>query len=142
MPARRTHAALALIAVTTVGILWRYAPLHLPRFAWKYGGSMLWAVAVYCLCATILPRTSARRLALLSAAIALAVEFSRLMAWPPLDAFRHTLAGKLLLGAIFSPHNIAAYWLGILLAAMIDARHALPADEKPRLGAGSRHSVS
>jgi hypothetical protein len=36
------------------------------------------------------------------------------------DAFRLTLAGRLLLGRFFSLKNIAVYWLAIALAALLD----------------------
>ncbi|MFC6645747.1 DUF2809 domain-containing protein [Granulicella cerasi] len=129
MLARRLHAALAMLVVIAAGIAWRYAPLHLPRFAWKYGGSMLWAVAVYCLCVVLLPRASVRVVALIAAVLALAVELSRLIAWSPLDAFRHTLAGKLLLGAIFSPRNVVAYWLAIAIATLVDRQRRAQAHQ-------------
>ena len=84
---------------------------------------MLWAVALYWLCALALPRWDSRRLVPLATAIALLVELSRLVhIWPPLDAFRLTLPGKLLLGRFFSPKNILAYWAAIAFTAFADDR--------------------
>ena len=60
-------------------------------------------------------------LGLAAMAIAIAVEFSRLIEYPPLDAFRGTLAGALTLGRFFSLWNIVAYAAGVGFAAMIDA---------------------
>jgi len=117
---RRLTALALMLATTLAGLLWRLAPLHLPWFLYKYGGSMLWAAALYWLLAAILPGRKPHALALLAALAAAAVEFSRLLHTPAFDAFRLTLAGKLLLGRFFSLKNIAAYWLAIALTATLD----------------------
>lgn len=109
-----------MAATILAGLILRFAPLHLPYFLWKYGGSALWAVTVYWLLASLLPRARPRTLAILAAILSLVVEFSRLIPSPTLEAFRLTLAGKLLLGRIFSPRNIVAYWLAILAITLID----------------------
>lgn len=54
-------------------------------------------------------------------AIAIAVEVSRLIHSPALEASRLTLAGQLLLGRTFSMSNIVAYGIGIAGSAGIDA---------------------
>ena len=119
--ARRILTSIALLlAATAAGLIWRMAPLHLPWFLYKYGGSMLWAVALYWLIAAILPRLTATRIAIITAVVAAAVEFSRLWHTPDFDAFRLTLAGKLLLGRFFSLKNIAAYWLAIAITTALD----------------------
>jgi hypothetical protein len=119
MPRRLISAALAL-ALIPIGIAWRLAPLHLPPFLYKYGGSVLWAAMLYWLAAALLPRLSPSRVAALAALIATLVECSRLVHAPALDAFRTTLAGKLLLGRFFSLKDILAYWLAILACAALD----------------------
>lgn len=117
----RRLICLGLLCITVpVGMAWRLAPLHLPPFAFKYGGSALWAVAVYWLVAIARPRWSSRRLALTAAAIALLVELFKLVYWPPLDRFRHTLAGKLLLGRYFTVGAVIAYWTAIAAVALLD----------------------
>ena len=117
----RRITTLTLLLITIVaGLIWRLAPLHLPWFAYKYGGSALWAIALYWLIAAILPRRTPLQLALIASILSAALEFSRLYHLPALDAFRLTLPGKLLLGRIFSPKNIAAYWLAILAATLLD----------------------
>jgi len=124
---RRTLLSLAMLAITIpLGIAVRYAPLHLPWFWSKYLGSMLWAVALYWLIAAILPRTKPKALALIAGIISLLVEFSRLTPERHIDAFRLTLAGKLLLGRFFSWKNIAAYLVAIALTAWLDARLLQP----------------
>jgi len=120
MPKRRVTYAVLLLITIPVGLAWRMAPLGLSPFWFKYGGSALWAMALYWLIAVCLPRLSAVGLACLTAAVAAVVEFSRLWSVPAVDAFRLTLAGRLLLGRYFSLNNIAAYWLAIALAALLD----------------------
>ena len=117
---RRTTSAILALATILTGLIWRMAPLHLPFFLWKYGGSALWAIAVYWMIAFLLPNARPIKLATLACLFALAVEFSRLIPSPTLEAFRETLAGRLILGSIFSPRNILAYWLAIAAAAFID----------------------
>ena len=126
MTRRILNSIALLLAATVAGLIWRLTPLHLPWFLYKYGGSMLWAVALYWLLAAILPRLTATRIALIAAVAAAAVEFSRLWHTPAFDAFRITIAGKLLLGRFFSLKNIAAYWLAIALTAWLDKRSLTP----------------
>jgi hypothetical protein len=96
-------------------------PLGLPAVLIKYGGSALWAVMVYWLVAFLLPRRAPRFLGFLAAAVAAAVECFKLYHSPGLDAFRYTLAGKLLLGRVFSLQDIAVYWLAIVAIRFADA---------------------
>ena len=86
---------------------------------------MLWAAAVYWLIAALHPRGSFIRIATLAALVALVVELSRLFHTPGFDAFRLTLAGKLLLGRAFSPWNVLAYWLAITICALFDRKRKL-----------------
>ncbi|MHC2520041.1 hypothetical protein ACVMHW_005923 [Bradyrhizobium diazoefficiens] len=86
----------------------------------KYGGSLLWATMVFVLVGVLLPRLSRMQLAAIAAAIAVVVEFSRLVHTPWLDAFRLTTAGALLLGRMFSLWNLVAYAAGIAFGVWID----------------------
>jgi hypothetical protein len=94
--------------------------LGLPAFAVKYGGSILWGTMVFFLVAIAASNLPRPRIALVAAVIAVGVESFRLVHTPALDAFRLTLAGALLLGRIFSPWDIIAYGVGILLGALLD----------------------
>lgn len=94
--------------------------LGLPVFVVKYGGSMLWGAMVFFLAAIAASRLSRPNIALVSAVIAVCVELFRLVHAPWLDAFRLTMAGALLLGRIFSPWNMLAYGIGIMLAMLLD----------------------
>ena len=117
----RSLTCLAFLLVTIpIGLAVRFLPWHLPWLLWKYLGSMLWAVALYWLIAALLPRSKPILLAAIASTAAILVELSRLVPEPHIDAFRLTLAGRLLLGRIFSPWNIAAYLLAITLTALAD----------------------
>lgn len=94
--------------------------LGLPGLVVKYGGSILWAIMVLFIVAIVRPTLSRTRMIAIAAIIAIAVELFRLIHTPWLDAFRITLAGALLLGRIFSPWDILAYGVGILLGALLD----------------------
>ncbi len=117
---RRTLCALLLIITIPIGLTVRFLPLHLPFFLYKYLGSTLWAAALYWFLAALLPKLRPQILAALAITIATLVELSRLIHIPPIDAFRLTLAGRILLGRYFSIKNIAAYILSITLTATLD----------------------
>jgi hypothetical protein len=117
---RRAVSAAIAVATIAFGLVWRLAPLGLPRAAHKYGGSALWAVMVYWLCALALPRVRPLRLGLIAAGVAAMVERVKLLHTPGLDAFRLTLAGRLLLGRFFSLRDIAVYWMAIAVVALLD----------------------
>ncbi len=91
---------------------------------------------VYFLVAIVAPRLSPGRMAAISAAIAVLVELFRLVHTPALDAFRLTLAGALLLGRIFSPWDMLAYGIGIVLATGLD--RLAQASPRLRRHAGAR----
>jgi hypothetical protein len=122
---RRSPAAvrniLCLVIIALGLSLRRYGfGLGMPGLVVKYGGSILWAAMVFFLVALVLPSLSRIQIATISAVIAVAVELFRLIHTPWLDAFRLTLAGALLLGRIFSPWDITAYGVGILLGLLLD----------------------
>ena len=120
--ARRRAVYAGLLGLTiALGLAWRILPLGFSFFWFKYGGSLLWAVALYWLLALGFPRYRSVGLGVSAAVVAALLEFSRLWHIDTLDAFRLTLAGRLLLGRYFSLKNIVAYWVGIALAAAVDA---------------------
>ena len=120
IPKRRVAYAVLMLTTVVAGLAWRMVPLGLSPFWFKYGGSALWAMALYWMIAACLPRLCAVGLGCLAAIVAAAVEFSRLWHVGAVDAFRLTLAGRLLLGRFFSLKNIVAYWIAILLAGLLD----------------------
>jgi hypothetical protein len=92
----------------------------LPTSVVKYGGSILWGTMVFLLVAIVASGQPPKRIAAMSAVIAVGVELFRLVHTPWLDDFRITLAGALLLGRIFSPWNMLAYGAGIGLGMLLD----------------------
>ena len=119
MPRTLTALIFLLITIPT-GLAIRLLPLHLPWLLYKYGGSILWAVALYWFLAAILPKLRPIAIATISTIIATLLEVSRLIPIAPIDAFRLTFAGKILLGRYFSLKNIAAYLIAIILTAILD----------------------
>ena len=115
----RACLCLAII-VSGLGLRGFGLGLGLPAFFVKYGGSVLWGTMVFFLVAMAASNLSRRRIALISAAIAIRVELFRLVHAPWLDAFRLTLAGALLLGRIFSAWDMLAYGVGIVLGMLLD----------------------
>jgi hypothetical protein len=120
MAGRRAVYAGLLVVTIALGLAWRILPLGFSFFWFKYGGSVLWAIALYWLIALGFPRYRSVGLAVSVAVVAAVLEFSRLWHVDTLDAFRLTLAGRLLLGRYFSLKNIVAYWVGIAVAAAMD----------------------
>lgn len=118
---RRIWLVVAAILVILMGLSLRAYGyrLGLSFITVKYGGSLLWGAMVYLLVAAALLLQKTAIVWLLANSLAIAVELSRLVHTPGLDAFRETMAGALLLGKVFSLWNILAYTLGIALAALI-----------------------
>ena len=121
MKPRSLKISLVLFFITVMaGLAVRMVPLGLPAVVVKYGGSTMWAVMIYWIASTALPRWRLPVVALISGTIATAVEFFKLYHSPGMDAFRMTLPGMILLGRTFSVRDIAAYWVAIGVAAWVD----------------------
>ncbi len=135
---RPLHQYLLLIVGTVaVGLLVRFAHLGLPFAIVKYGGSALWALTIYWIVSAALPARRVVTAALLSGAVAAAVEFAKLYHSPAMDAFRLTLPGILLLGRFFSVWDLVAYCAGIAGGAFVDSqlRNHARTGKSPHLGA-------
>lgn len=119
----RWRNMLAAIAVIAAGLALRGFgyELGLPFTVVKYGGSVLWGAMVFLLVAVAMGSRHMIVSATIALMIAAAVEFSRLYQTPVLDEFRLTLAGRLLLGRVFSLWNILAYAMGIGMGMAIEA---------------------
>jgi hypothetical protein len=129
---RRSLTTLALLLITIpIGLAVRLLPLGLPWFLYKYLGSILWAVALYWFLAALLPKLRPPTLAAIAIIIATLLELSRLIPIAPIDAFRLTFAGQILLGRYFSLKNIAAYLLAIALTAILDHSLLSPSRQNP-----------
>ena len=116
-----TRACLCLLIIVC-GLALRKVGLGLglPSVLVKYGGSMLWGTMVFFLVAIAAPGQSRWRMVLVSVLLAVCVELFRLVHTPWLDDFRLTTAGALLLGRVFSPWNMLAYGVGIMLGLILD----------------------
>ena len=79
-------------------------------------------MALYWFLAALFPRLRSQTIATLAITTATLLELSRLISIAPIDAFRLTFAGKMLLGRFFSIKNIVAYVLAITLTAILDHR--------------------
>ena len=113
------YAGMLLLTIAA-GLVVRFAPLGLPGVVSKYGGSMLWALAIYWVVAMSLRTWRPVRVMLVAGAVSTAVEFLKLYRVGWLDAFRLTLPGVLLLGRYFAWADIAAYWVAIGTGAIVD----------------------
>lgn len=121
MPPRRLFLSFALMLGTiAAGLVVRFAPLGLPAFVSKYGGSMLWALMVYWIVSTVLASWRFLGVVFVAGGVATAVEFVKLYHSPGLDAFRLTVPGILLLGRFFSVWDIVAYWVAIVAGGWVD----------------------
>jgi hypothetical protein len=109
-----------MVATIAVGLAVRFAHLGLPAFVVKYGGSTMWALMIYWIASTLLPFWRISTVALLAGTVATAVEFLKLYHAPELEAFRLTLPGIVLLGRFFSVWDIVAYWVAVLVGAVVD----------------------
>jgi hypothetical protein len=112
-----------IAAIVCAGLLCRWPGLGLPWPVAKYAGSALWGAMVYTCLRAINPRATILSTLKAASAIAICVEFFRLYHQPELDSFRATLAGRLLLGRIFSLWNVVAYAIGIACIALTDEMH-------------------
>jgi hypothetical protein len=118
----------AVAAIVVAGLLCRSPGVGLPWPIAKWSGSVLWGAMVYALTGVARPGAPAGIRLTAALALALAVELSRLWSLPWLDEFRRTTAGALLLGRIFSPLNLLAYAIGIMIGRIVEGwwlnRHA------------------
>ena len=119
---RVARYARVMLLTLAAGLLMRFAPLGLPAFAVKYGGSTMWALMIYWVLAFLLPRWRPERVLVAAGAVATAVEFLKLYRSPGLDAFRLTTPGILLLGRHLSVWDTVAYWPAIGVGAVVDRR--------------------
>jgi hypothetical protein len=116
---RIVRACLWLLIIAAGLTLRKFGPrLGLSFALVKYGGSVLWGTMVFFFVAIAASNRSQQGLGLIS--IAVCVELFRLVHAPWLDAFRLTTAGSLLLGRVFSPWNVLAYGVGIILGMLLD----------------------
>ncbi len=119
---RRVWCLSTALLTIAAGLVWRLAPLGMPGAAVKFGGSALWAVMIYFLVAAARPSWVSVQTGISAGCISFAVEAFKLVYTPGLDAFRRTLAGKLLLGRVFGWWDLVVYGVAIAVATGVDRR--------------------
>jgi hypothetical protein len=117
---RRLPALAAMLATLLLGLASRHWPALLPGALGKYPGDALWALMVFLGWRALRPRAATRSVALLALATSAAIESAKLWQAPWLVQFRHTTAGHLLLGHVFSWQNLVAYGVGVLAGVALD----------------------
>jgi hypothetical protein len=133
---RRWRSAGIGLALIPVGLAWRFAPLGLPRFWFKYGGSMLWAAMIYWVIAGGMPKWRPSRVGTVAAGVAAAVEGLKLYHVGWLEAFRMTVAGKVLIGKYFSGWDFLAYFVAIGVAVGVDLACGVVGRDPPAVTLG------
>jgi hypothetical protein len=117
----RCWLVIGLVAVIALGLASRKFPAMLPAFLGKHPGDALWALMVFLGLAFCQPRAATRNIAALAFTLSCLVEFSQLYQTAWLNEIRGTVLGHLVLGSTFTWFDIAAYAVGIVIGAMIDA---------------------
>ena len=110
----------AILAVTTLGLLSRRYPEFLPAALGKYPGDALWALMVFLGFGFWFRRAPTMVVALAAFAFSIAIEVSQLYHAPWIDSVRATLPGHLILGSGFAWGDIAAYAVGILIGVLVE----------------------
>ena len=82
-------------------------------------GDGLWAMALFCFLRFLFINQKLERIAIVTLTISFAVEFSQLIRWEWLVAFRSTFIGHMLLGQGFVWWDLLAYIIGVLVAYLI-----------------------
>lgn len=77
-------------------------------------GDALWAMMIFCIWRIILHRKTLTTVAIVSLINSYLVEFSQLITWPFLVAFRKTFLGHVILGQVFLLADLLAYTIGIV----------------------------
>src|SRR5437764_5116211 len=97
LPPRVLYPSLTVLLIA-VGLMSRAPVLALPHVVAKYGGSIVWGGMMYFGLASLFPRLPVLTLAIVTGAVAAAIEFSQLWHVGWLDEFRRTAFGVLLIG--------------------------------------------
>ncbi|MFO0956054.1 MAG: DUF2809 domain-containing protein [Isosphaeraceae bacterium] len=122
MPLKRRliHGVLALAAIAA-GLLVHLRGEALGPVARDVAGDALWGAMIAWCAGVLSPTSSIARRAALAYLICSAVEVSQLYHSPRLDAVRSTRLGHLVLGSGFDLRDLAAYAIGVGVAAIAEA---------------------
>jgi hypothetical protein len=87
---RRAWCVGLALGTMGLGLLLRFGHVGAPWFLYKYGGSVLWAMAVYWVFAAVAPGARAVRVGIWAGVFAVVVEVGKMVRVGWLDAFRVT----------------------------------------------------
>lgn len=82
-------------------------------------GDGLWAMTLLCFLRAIFINSKLKRIAIITLAISFAVEFSQLIRWEWLTAFRSTFIGHMMLGQGFVWWDLLAYTIGVIMMYLV-----------------------
>lgn len=114
---RRISMGIIAVALVPIGLSARYLGAGLVA---DLSGGVLYAALFYALLALILPRVSARSIALLCLSWCVGIEFLQLSGLPETLA-AHFPVAHLVLGSHFAPLDLLAYLLGAALGWALDS---------------------
>ncbi len=116
----RITALLVMFFAAANGLASRSSLLRDIPILGVYGGDTCWAIAVYALVRLIFPRFKIRRVIFVAIGLSLAVECSQLLDFNWLVDLRSNSLAVLFIGDGFLWSDLAAYAVGIALAAILD----------------------
>ncbi|NUP09751.1 MAG: DUF2809 domain-containing protein [Polyangiaceae bacterium] len=116
---RALYVAAALVTIG-VGLAVHLGGTFLPPSVRDVMGDALWAMMIAWWVAALGPQLPPVTRSLAAVAICFAVELSQLVHTPGLDAVRRSAPGHWVLGSGFDPRDLAAYALGVAVAAVVD----------------------
>lgn len=119
MAPRLVYSVLAAGTIA-VGLAVHGGVLPLGPVARDVTGDALWAMMMAWWLGAAAPRAPLLARSAVALGICLAVELSQLIHTPALDALRRTTLGHLVLGSGFDPRDLAAYSLGVAVAAVLE----------------------
>ena len=101
--------------VVFAGLASRKYRKSLPTFLGDYAGDTLWALMLYLLVSTLIPKQSIQTRAVITLVLAILVEASQLYHAPWIDGIRNTTFGGLVLGFGFLWTDLVCYSVGITI---------------------------
>ena len=121
MPFReRGIYVILLLGTIGLGLLSRSGTVPASSFFGQYSGDTLWAMAAYWLVGTLMPRHPTWLRLLLTFIFCFSIEISQLYHTDWIDQLRSYRLGGLILGFHFLWSDLVCYFVGSLLAALID----------------------
>ncbi|EKS37139.1 DUF2809 domain-containing protein [Afipia broomeae] len=116
---RRNRFLIISLLIIGLGLVTRWPALG-HHILLKFLGSALWGSLIYCAAVILWPKAGSWKLAIGSAIFSATIEFSQLWHTPSLDRIRDTTLGVLLIGKYFSWWDIMSYFVGIMIAWIVD----------------------